>query len=96
MSAAISYDTMSTIEPPTSKFDSVASIISYLRESPQSEVVSSSTTSSTQGSATLKSTIKQKKEKDWLNVPNATAMNSNEFIQVRHSGRVKYTITPIK
>jgi DNA replication protein DnaD len=84
---------MSSMKPFNSKFESVDSIINYLREPSPPEVVSSSTTSSAIGSITinngLKSTKKQKKEKELANVMKTTQANSEQNVQVLASGRIR-------
>ncbi len=84
---------MSSMKPFNSKFESVDSIINYLREPSPPEVVSSSTTSSAIGSITinngLKSTKKQKKEKELANVMKTTQANSEQNVQVLSSGRIR-------
>lgn len=91
MNSNIDYKTMSSIN---AKFDSVDSILDYLREpSSSSEVVSSITTSSvidsTRTNNQLKSTKKQKKEKELANLMNNTSTNPREPIQLLPSGRVR-------
>jgi len=91
MNSNIDYKTMSSIN---AKFDSVDSILDYLREpSSSSEVVSSTTTSSvidsTRTNNQLKSTKKQKKEKELANLMNNTSTNPREPIQLLPSGRVR-------
>jgi len=87
------YNTMSSMQPFNSKFESVDSIVNYLREPSPPEVVSSSTTSSAIGSITinngLKSTKKQKKEKELANLMNNTSTNPREPIQLLPTGRVR-------
>jgi predicted GIY-YIG superfamily endonuclease len=84
---------MSAMKPMIPKLDSVDSIYNYLRESSPTEVVSSTTPSSTRDSTRinnqLKSTKKQKKEKETTNRMNNTHTNSKELIQTLPSGRVK-------
>jgi len=84
---------MSSTKTITSQFDSVDSILNYLRESSPSEVVSSTTTSSVIDSTRVnngsKSTKQQKKEKELANLMNNTETNAKQPIQVLPSGRVR-------
>ncbi len=84
---------MSTIQPMIPKLDSVDSIYNYLREPSPSEVVSSTTPSSVRDSTRvnnqLKSTKKQKKEKETTNLMNNIPTSSKELVQRLPSGRVK-------
>ncbi len=77
----------------TSQFDSVDSILNYLRESSPAEVVSSTTTSSVTDSTRVnngsKSTKQQKKEKELANLMNNTETNAKQPIQLLPSGRVR-------
>jgi hypothetical protein len=81
---------MSSMNLFSSQFDSVDSALNYLREPLQPEVVSSTTTSSVVGSIKvnngLKSTKKQKKEKELANFMNTSP---TETVQILSSGRVR-------
>ncbi|CAF3386732.1 unnamed protein product [Rotaria sp. Silwood1] len=94
---------MSSIKTFGSPFDSVDSIVNYLREPSSSEVVLSSTTSSTINSTKintqLKSTKGRKKEKGQANIMHPTQISSKEPIEILPSGRVRYgpiTVNPRK
>ncbi|CAF2144166.1 unnamed protein product [Rotaria magnacalcarata] len=94
---------MSSMKKFGSPFDSVDSIVNYLRESSPPEVVVSSTTSSTVGSTQLNNALKptkgRKKEKEHAKVMNTMQINAGEIIEVLPSGRVKYgpiTVNPRK
>ncbi len=84
---------MSSKKTIISQFDSVDSILNYLRESSPSEVVSSTTTSSVTDSTRVnngsKSTKQQKKEKELANLMNNTETNAKQPIQLLPSGRVR-------
>ncbi|CAF3719240.1 unnamed protein product [Rotaria socialis] len=103
MNSNIDRNTLSSMTTFSSTFDSVASIVNYLREPSPPEVVVSSTTSSTAGSTqlnnTLKSTKGRKKEKEQAKVMNTMQINAGEIVEVLPSGRVKYgpiTVNPRK
>ncbi|CAF3611339.1 unnamed protein product [Adineta steineri] len=94
---------MSSMHPYPSKFDSVDSVRKYLLEPDLPEVVSSTTTSPVVGSikttTELKSTKRQKKEKELVDNMNFTHNNLEGNIQVLPSGRVRYgpiTVNPRK
>jgi hypothetical protein len=88
MNSTIDYKSMSSMQPVTSKFDSVDSVLHYLREPSPTEVVSSTTPSSVRDSTRiyheLKPIKKVKKEKEL-----ADLTGSKETIQKLPSGRVR-------
>ncbi|CAF2626602.1 unnamed protein product [Rotaria sp. Silwood2] len=103
MNSNIDNNIMSSMKTFGSPFDSIDSIVNFLREPSPPEVVLSSTTSSTIDSTKvnreLKSTKGRKKEKRQANVMNATQINSKEPIEILPSGRVRYgpiTVNPRK
>lgn len=81
------------MKKPGTSFDSVASVLDYLREPSPSEVVISSTTSTEAGSTNInilpKSTRGRKKEKERADVMNGVQINAKDVIEVLPSGRVR-------
>ncbi|CAF3599744.1 unnamed protein product [Rotaria sordida] len=94
---------MSSMKKFGSPFDSVDSIVNFLREPSSSEVVLSSTTSSTIDSTNVNSGSKsikgRKKEKGQANIMNTTGINLKQPIEMLPTGRVRYgpiTVNPRK